>query len=88
MKLLNQNLSPQANEDSDCRQGHKWTLASLWQYFAESGIDSAPVIESIKDLVIKTIISAESSMYTVSFKQRCYFKLELISNTPNILPHI
>ena len=58
-------LYPQANEDSDCRQGHKWTLASLWQYFAESGIDSAPVIESIKDLVIKTIISAESSMYTV-----------------------
>ena len=55
----------QANEDSDCRQGHKWTLASLWQYFAESGIDSAPVIDSIKDLVIKTIISAESSMFTV-----------------------
>ena len=28
------------NEDPECRQGHKWTLASLWQHFAEAGIDS------------------------------------------------
>lgn len=58
----------QPNDDSECRQGHKWTLKSLWQYFAEIGVDSVPIIESIKDLVIKTIISGETSMYTV-FRQ-------------------
>ena len=47
------------------RQGHKWTLSSLWQHFAEQGIDNKPVLESIKDLVIKTIISAENSMHNV-----------------------
>merc|ERR1719225_2154891 len=53
----------QANEDSDCRQGHKWTLSSLWQHFAEQGIDNKPVIDAIKDLAIKTIVSAEESMH-------------------------
>lgn len=50
------------NEDSEVRQGHKWTLGSLWQYFAEVGIDHKPVWDRIKDMVIKTIISAENSM--------------------------
>ena len=63
----------QANEDSEARQGHKWTLKSLWQYFTEIGIDSAPIIEAVKDLVIKTIISGEESMYTV-------FKNNVVSN--------
>ena len=50
------------NEDSESRQGHKWTLNSLWQHFAENGIDSKPVWERIKDLVVKTVISAENTM--------------------------
>ena len=53
------------NEDSEVRQGHKWTLSSLWQHFTELGIDNKPVLEAIKDLVIKTIISAESSMHNL-----------------------
>ncbi len=39
------------NEDSEMRQGHKWTLTSLWAYLAEQGIDSRPVLDNIKDLV-------------------------------------
>ena len=39
------------NDDSEMRQGHKWTLSSLWTYLSEQGIDSKPVLESIKDLV-------------------------------------
>ncbi|XP_040563399.1 tubulin monoglutamylase TTLL4 [Lepeophtheirus salmonis] len=51
------------NEDAEVRQGHKWTLASLWDYFKENGIDHNVVWGRIKDLVIKTFISAEDQMY-------------------------
>ncbi len=40
------------NDDSEVRQGHKWTLSSLWTYLAEQGIDSKPVLDNIKDLVM------------------------------------
>ena len=60
---INENSdSYRPNEDSEKREGHKWTLSSLWQYFSENGIDQKPVWDRIKDLVIKTIISAEHSM--------------------------
>jgi len=63
---INKNSSSYCpNEDSEARQGHKWTLSSLWQHFSEKGIDNKPIIESIKDLVIKTIISAENCMHNL-----------------------
>ena len=43
-------------------KGHKWTLKTLWRHFDEQGIDHTVVWEKIKDLMIKTIISAEGSM--------------------------
>ena len=63
---INKNSSTYCpNEDSEKREGHKWTLSALWQYFAEQGIDNKPVMDAIKDLVIKTIISAETSMHNL-----------------------
>ena len=59
------------NDDAEVRQGHKWTLASLWQYFAEAGIDQKLVWERIKDMVIKTIISAENSMLSLAKANLC-----------------
>ncbi len=67
------------NEDPEIRQGHKWTLASLWQHFSEAGIDHKPVWERIKDMVIKTVISAEHSMFPLSrtnlLSQYCGYEL-------------
>ncbi len=60
----NANYSP--NEDPDERKGHKWTLGSLWQYFTEQGIDFRPAWDKIKDMVIKTIISGEHSMFPLA----------------------
>ena len=60
------NSAYQHNEDPEKREGQKWTLATLWQYFAERGIDSKAVWDRIRDMVIKTIISAEHSMYPLS----------------------
>merc|ERR1719507_2593833 len=51
-----------SNEDSTQAQGHKWTLKSLWRHFDAEGIDHSVIWEKIKDLMIKTIISAESKM--------------------------
>jgi len=51
-----------SNEESKEAQGHKWTLKTLWRYFDAEGIDHSVIWEKIKDLMIKTIISAESSM--------------------------
>lgn len=66
-----------SNEDSDSCQGHKWTLKSLWRYFEAEGIDHKVVWEKVKDLMIKTVISAESSMSNlfknnVSSRYSCY----------------
>merc|ERR1719228_1082751 len=66
-----------ANEDSEVRQGHKWTLKSLWRHFDEEGIDHSEIWEKIKDLIVKTIISAENSMATlfqqnVGSRYSCY----------------
>ena len=43
-------------------QGHKWTLKTLWRHFDASGIDHSDIWEKIKDLMIKTVLSAESSL--------------------------
>ena len=44
------------NEDSEMRQGHKWTLTSLWAYLGEQGIDTRPVLDNIRDLVSLLLI--------------------------------
>ncbi len=64
---INKNSSTYCpNEDPDERKGHKWTLGSLWQHFAEIGVDSRAVWEKIRDMVIKTIISGEHSMFPLA----------------------
>jgi len=75
---INKNSSTyMSNEDSSRAQGHKWTLKSLWRHFDAEGIDHSVIWEKIKDLMIKTIISAEGSMSTlfqanVSSRYSCY----------------
>jgi len=50
------------NDDSESCQGHKWTLKSLWRHFDAEGIDHTVVWDKVKDLMIKTVISAENNM--------------------------
>lgn len=66
-----------SNEDSTQAQGHKWTLKSLWRHFDAEGIDHSVIWEKIKDLMIKTLISAEGNMSSlfqqnVSSRYSCY----------------
>jgi len=51
-----------SNEEAEEAQGHKWTLKTLWRHFDAEGIDHSVIWEKIKDLMIKTVVSAETSL--------------------------
>ncbi|GAB1598083.1 tubulin polyglutamylase TTLL4-like [Argonauta hians] len=48
------------NNMGDNFQGHKWSLKALWCYLKKQGINSQPIWDSIKDIIIKTIVSGEA----------------------------
>uniref|UniRef100_A0A3Q4HGV5 Tubulin tyrosine ligase-like family, member 4 n=1 Tax=Neolamprologus brichardi TaxID=32507 RepID=A0A3Q4HGV5_NEOBR len=50
------NSEYQTNSDYKACQGHKWALKALWQYLGSKGVNTTPIWEKIKDIVIKTII--------------------------------
>nr|CAD7397733.1 unnamed protein product [Timema poppensis] len=50
------------NEDATACQGHKWTVKTLWLYLEKDGVNVKALWRSMVDLVIKTIISGESSI--------------------------
>ena len=51
-----------SNEEAEEEKGHKWTLKTLWRHFHANGIDHSVIWEKIKDLMIKTVLSAESNL--------------------------
>ena len=51
-----------SNEETEEEKGHKWTLKTLWRHFHANGIDHSVIWEKIKDLMIKTVLSAESNL--------------------------
>ncbi|XP_049885995.1 tubulin monoglutamylase TTLL4-like isoform X2 [Pectinophora gossypiella] len=73
---LSKNYTP--NEDFSACEGHKWTLQTLFQYLkTERRVDTDALWESMKDLVIKTIISGEGSISSltkanVTSRYNCY----------------
>lgn len=52
----------QNEDEEDCTVGHKWSLTALWDYLRSKGIDTEPVWQRIKDLCVKTIISADAPL--------------------------
>ncbi|XP_058814235.1 tubulin monoglutamylase TTLL4-like isoform X4 [Topomyia yanbarensis] len=66
-----------ANEDADACQGHKWTIKSLWSYFAEQGIDTDRLWGALRNLVLRTILAGEGPIHAMSklnvaSKYNCY----------------
>ncbi|XP_071958532.1 tubulin monoglutamylase TTLL4-like [Antedon mediterranea] len=54
------------NEDHTACEGHKWSLKALWGYMKRMGIDTAPIWQDIQSLIVKTIISGESTMNSMT----------------------
>ncbi|XP_050673994.1 tubulin monoglutamylase TTLL4-like isoform X2 [Leptidea sinapis] len=73
---LSKNYTP--NEDFAACEGHKWTLQTLFQYLkTDRGVDTDALWDSIRDLVIKTIISGEASISSltkanITSRYNCY----------------
>lgn len=51
-----------ANEDANACKGHKWTISKLWEYMEGKGVNTKHLWKSLQDLVVKTLISGESSI--------------------------
>lgn len=65
------------NEDFNACQGHKWTLKSLWSYFRQRGINTKRLWGTLRNLVIRTVLSGEyclNRMFKVNVNSRycCY----------------
>ncbi|XP_033639693.1 tubulin polyglutamylase TTLL4-like isoform X1 [Asterias rubens] len=61
------------NTDFTACEGHKWGLKALWGYLKPMGIDTNAIWENIKEVVVKTIISVDStvnSMVKLNVKSR------------------
>ncbi|CAB3233718.1 unnamed protein product [Arctia plantaginis] len=73
---LSKNYTP--NEDFAACEGHKWTLQTLFQYLkTEKNVNTEELWESMKDLVIKTIIAGEASISSltkanITSRYNCY----------------
>lgn len=54
------NSEYRTNNDSGACTGHKWSLKALWTYLKKRDVDVVEIMERIKDLIVKTIISADA----------------------------
>jgi len=65
------------NSNPEEPEGSKWTLTSLWNYLKKIGIEREPIWNKIKDIVIKSILSAYDYLKTgfkedISSMYSCY----------------
>lgn len=49
-------------------EGSKWSITALKKYYEDNGIDSHKLFLNIKDIIIKTCISAEPVMLDIHSK--------------------
>ncbi|KAF3424695.1 hypothetical protein E2986_04790 [Frieseomelitta varia] len=67
MHLTNSSVNKQnpayiMNDRVNSFKGHKWSFASLWSYLRQENVDVTDLWCQIKDIIVKTFISVESSM--------------------------
>ncbi|GAB6030472.1 hypothetical protein CHUAL_007337 [Chamberlinius hualienensis] len=54
------------SEDVHSCEGNKWSLKTLWTHLKRHGVNTSKIWDDIIDLIIKTIISCESSVRILS----------------------
>ncbi|RUS86303.1 hypothetical protein EGW08_005947, partial [Elysia chlorotica] len=59
-----------SNTDNSMCMGHKWSLKTLWNYLKRQGINTTQIWDSIRDLIVKTIISGDSAINSMT-KSNC-----------------
>lgn len=68
--------NPEFNNQGDGK-GHKWSLTALKKYLGENGVNFSLIWQKIKDMIIKTILSAESKIVAgvkmhVPYRNNCF----------------
>lgn len=77
MHLTNYSINKESfqfinNQDPDQdNYGSKWSFRALKEYYEANGINSRIIFNTIKDIVIKTLISAETHIYNKLQKYYC-----------------
>jgi hypothetical protein len=51
-------------DDGSKGEGYKWSFETLKLKFEELGIDWRPIFVDIEDIVVKTFLSIESTLFT------------------------
>lgn len=69
--------NPDFDASTEDGKGHKWTLTAFKKYCEENKINFSFIWQKIKEIVIKTIISAESKIYAgykmhVPYRNNCF----------------
>jgi tubulin polyglutamylase TTLL5 len=69
--------NPNFDSSTEDGKGHKWTLSAFKKFCQESGINFSFIWQKIKEIVIKTILSAESKIYAgfkmhVPYRNNCF----------------
>ncbi|KAK2582281.1 hypothetical protein KPH14_004624 [Odynerus spinipes] len=54
------------NDSVDACKGHKWSLKCLWNHLEKQGVNTANIVKRIHDIVVKTVVSAESCVNNFS----------------------
>lgn len=54
------------NEDANSYNGHKWTIKTLWKYFAEQHINTDGLWAALRNLVLRTILAGENVINQMS----------------------
>ena len=83
MHLTNYSVNKYSNnfrENTDARDsasGSKWSLSGLINVFNQNGIDSEKILIKIKDIIIKTILSIETAVFSafevnVPYRTNCF----------------
>lgn len=63
--------------NDESQNNSKWNLRELEDWFRKSGLDWAPVLRDIKDVIVKTLIAVEthivnSTLHHTKHKSVCY----------------
>ena len=65
------------NDDQDECKGHKWSHYALKEYLKQEGIDVGSAWARIDDLIVKSILSIESTVFSaiemnVPYRTNCF----------------
>lgn len=88
MHLTNTSVNKQnpdyiMNDGMNSLKSHKWSFTNLWTYLKQERVNVEKLWSKIKDIVVKTLIAAESSLHAAISENLIDRFSNPALNTPN-----